>query len=254
MLLKVSVITVCYNSADYIESAIQSVVAQTYADIEYIIVDGGSCDGTKEIIKSYGKAVAHFVSEPDKGIYDAMNKGLSLATGEVIGLLNSDDFYPRVDVITDVVRIFVGCPKNEIVLGNVDFVNPNNLLKPIRLFSSFKFSPWKMRFGFSPAHPAAFMRRAVYQKVGKYDSSYRIGADFEWFVRAFVVHKIGYVFLNKVIVRMREGGVSTSGVVSYWISSRELLHALRENGVYSNWVFVLMRLPIKLIHKLLRKG
>lgn len=252
--MKISIITVCYNSKAFIASAINSVITQDVGDIEYIIVDGASKDGTVSIVDSFGDCVTHFVSEPDKGIYDAMNKGLALATGDVIGILNSDDFYPNPSVIADVVQAFADNPDVDMVLGNVDFVHPDDLTRPVRFYSSFNFKPWKMRFGFMPAHPAAFIKRSAYKKVGPYTLGYKIGADFEWFVRAFLVHKLSYVKLNKTLVRMREGGVSTSGLKSYWVSSKEQLRALRENGVYSNLAIVLVRLPIKFLHKVFRKG
>lgn len=252
--MKISVITVSFNSAEFIKSAIESVLSQSYSDIEYIVIDGSSTDGTHSIIKSYSDSISHFVSEPDKGIYDAMNKGLTLATGDVIGILNSDDFYPNNNVITDVVKVFNENPSTEMVLGNVDFVSPAQLDKPIRFYSSFKFEPWKMRFGFMPAHPGAFIRRSAYEKVGDYKLGYKIAADFEWFVRAFFVQKLSYVKLNKTLVRMREGGVSTSGLKSYWVISNEVVRALKDNGIYSNLLFVLMRLPIKAFHKLTRSS
>lgn len=252
--MKISIITVCYNSEAFIASAIDSVLFQTYPNIEYIVIDGASKDGTVSTVQSYGDKITHFVSEPDKGIYDAMNKGLALASGDVIGILNSDDFYPHDNVIVQVVAAFNVNPHVDMVLGNVDFVDSENLDQPVRFYSSFNFASWKMRFGFMPAHPGAFIRRSAYEKVGNYKLGYKIGADFEWFVRALVVHRLPYVKLNQTLVRMREGGVSTSGLKSYWVSSKEQLRALRENGVVSNMLFVLIRLPIKFFHKVFRKG
>lgn len=248
--MKISIITVCYNSQVFIASAIDSVLSQSYSNIEYIIIDGNSKDTTVSIIQSYGHEVTNFISEPDKGIYDAMNKGLSLATGDVIGILNSDDFYTHENVIHQVAQTFEQNSNIDMLFGNVDFVKPENLSFPVRFYSSFDFSPWKMRFGFMPAHPAAFIRRSSYEKVGFYTMGYKIGADFEWFVRALMVHRLSYVKLNQTLVRMREGGASTSGLESYWLSSKEQLHALHSLGVYSNWLFVLIRLPIKFFQKL----
>jgi glycosyltransferase involved in cell wall biosynthesis len=228
-------------------------LSQSHDDIEYIIIDGNSKDNTVPIVKSYDDRVITLISEPDKGIYDAMNKGLSLATGDVIGILNSDDFYPHSDVLAQVVQAFEQNPNVDMVLGNVDFVKVDNLDLPVRFYSSFGFSPWKMRFGFMPAHPAAFIKRSAYEKIGSYTLGYKIGADFEWFVRALMVQRLSYVKLNQTLVRMREGGVSTSGLKSYWLSSKEQLRALRSNGVYSNWLFVLTRLPIKFLQKVFKK-
>lgn len=252
--MKVSIITVAWNSARTVEDALDSVLNQTYKNIEYIIIDGGSSDGTVEIVQGYAHKIHKFVSEPDKGIYDAMNKGISLATGDLIGVLNSDDFYPNNNVISDVVKLFQSNQASDMVLGNVDFVSPTDLTSPVRFYSSFRFSPWKMRFGFMPAHPGAFIRRSAYKKVGSYKLGYKIGADFEWFVRAFLVNKLSYVKLNKNLVRMQEGGVSTSGLKSYWIISNEVVRALRENSIYSNLFFVFLRLPIKAFHKLTRSA
>lgn len=250
--MKISIITVCYNSAQFLESAITSVLSQTHPHIEYIVIDGGSTDGTLAILSDYSEQVAHLISETDQGIYDAMNKGLALASGDVIGILNSDDFYPHENVISEVVSTFETSPLVDMILGNVDFVSPEDLTKPIRFYSSFKFEAWKMHFGFMPAHPGGFIRRSAYEKVGDYKLGYKIGADFEWFVRAFLVHKLSYIKLDKTLVRMREGGVSTSGFKSYLISTNEILCALRNNGIYSNLFFVLIRLPIKAFQKMIR--
>jgi glycosyltransferase involved in cell wall biosynthesis len=252
--MKISIVTVCYNSESFIRSAIDSVLSQSHLDIEYIVIDGGSTDETINIVRSYGEKISTYVSEPDMGIYDAMNKGLALATGEVIGMLNSDDFYPNQNVITQVVKTFDANPNTHMVLGNVDFVKPDNLNRVVRIYSSFNFSSWKMRFGFMPAHPSAFIKRSAYEKVGNYKLGYKIGADFEWFIRAFMVKKLSYVKINKALVRMRQGGISTSGLKSNWITSNDMTRALCENAIYSNMLFVLIRLPIKYIQKIFRKG
>jgi glycosyltransferase involved in cell wall biosynthesis len=251
--LKVSIITVCRNSESNISFAINSVLSQTYSNIEYLVIDGDSKDSTMSIVHSYGDDISYSLSEPDRGIYDAMNKGLELATGDVICFLNSDDFYLHAKVIEQVAEVFNENLNSEMVFGNVDFVCPFDLKRSIRAYSSFNFSPSYMRFGFMPAHPATFIRRRAYKKVGGYKLGYKIGADFEWFVRALVVHRLPYVKLNQTLVRMREGGVSTSGLKSYLLSSKELLIALLSNGVYSNMLFILTRLPIKFFHKIFRK-
>jgi glycosyltransferase involved in cell wall biosynthesis len=243
--MKVSIITVCFNSAKYINSAIRSVLDQNYNNIEYIIIDGGSNDETISIIESYTGKVDRVVSEPDNGIYDAMNKGVMLATGDIIVLLNSDDYYYDEDVVTNVVKWFTCHPSADVVIGSVDFVHANNLSKPVRLFSSMSFSPWKMRYGFGPAHPAAFIRRSAYGTVGLYSDTFKNAGDFDWFLRAFLVHGLTYVLLDKTLVRMRDGGVSTSGWRSWWVSSNEILKSLKRNKIYSNLFFVLVRLPFK---------
>ncbi len=251
--MKVSIITVCYNSSEFIRSAIESVLTQTYPDVEYIIIDGGSNDGTLPIINEYSSQLSHIVSEPDKGIYDAMNKGIALATGDVIGILNSDDFYLDSHSVSDVMEMFHSQPKVDMVLGNIDFVKPFKLSEPVRLYSAYRFSPWKLRFGVMPAHPGTFIKKIVYEKYGLYKVDYQSGADFDIFVRMLLIHKLSYVKLNKVLVRMRLGGVSTLGFKSYIISTNEMLRSLNENQVYSNLLMVLLRLPVKFTQRMLFK-
>lgn len=251
--MRISVITVVFNNVDHISGAIESVLSQDYPLIEHVIIDGGSTDGTIDVIKKYEDQISVFLSEPDDGIYNAMNKGVALATSDVIGILNSDDFYQNEYVLADVVKVFEQNPGVDMVLGNVDFVSSSNLDHPVRLYSSYNFVPWKMRFGFMPAHPATFIRRSAYEKIGQYKNNYKIAADFEFFVRAFLVRKCKYTKINKTLVRMREGGVSTSGLKSHWVITKEELKALHENGIYSNYLFVLLRLPIKFSQKVFHK-
>ena len=247
-LISVSIITVCYNSSRYVRTAIESVLSQSYPNIEYIIIDGGSADGTLSILKSY-KNISCVISEPDKGIYDAMNKGIARASGDVIGILNSDDFYPHSEVVTDVVDVFINNPDIDMVLGNVDFVQNNDLTRVVRRYSVKYFLPWHLRFGFMPPHPGAFIKKSAYKQVGQYKLGYKIGADFDMFVRMLLVQNLSYKKLKKTLVRMRLGGVSTSGLESYITSTKEMQRSLRENKIYSNLVMVLMRLPIKFFQK-----
>lgn len=251
--MKISIITVCFNAEKTLLATIRSVQQQDYDDIEYIVIDGGSSDGTVGIAGQCSNVITSLISEPDGGIYDAMNKGIDIASGDVIGILNADDFYPNSHVLSDVVENFKGDSKVSMVLGNVDFVSSDNLDKSIRNYSSFKFEPWKMRFGFMPAHPAAFIRSSAYKYVGNYKLGYKIGADFDMFVRMLVVEKLSYIKVNQTFVRMRLGGVSTSGVSSYITTTKEILRSLKENKVYSNCVMVLMRLPIKFLQVLFLK-
>lgn len=243
--MKVSIITVCFNSESTIRDTIKSVLVQTYADIEYIIIDGKSTDRTLDIIQEYQEKIAKVVSEADKGIYDAMNKGIALATGDVIGILNSDDFYKTSEVITEVVDAYLKSPNAKMVLGGIDFVNQDNLTKPIRCYKATNFKPWKVRFGLTPPHPGSFIRREVYETVGLYKLNYKIAADFDFFVRTLVARKLTFITVNSIWVRMRIGGVSTSGLQSYKITTQEMLRSFKENGLYTNLLFILLRLPIK---------
>lgn len=249
--MKISVITVCFNSAKTIRTAVESVLAQNYKDVEYIVIDGGSTDDTLKILNEYQDAITHIVSEPDSGIYDAMNKGIGLATGVFIGILNSDDFYPHNYVMDEVADAHMNHPGVEMLLGGVDFVSSGNLTKVIRHYPSLPFKPWKLRFGLMPPHPGAFIKKTAYKKIGLYKVTYKIGADFDFFVRAFLSHGLLYKSLDRHWVRMRVGGVSTSGFSSYRVTTFEMLRSFKENGLYTNIVFVLLRLPIKKLQMLM---
>ena len=245
--MKISIITVCYNSAATLEDAIISVLAQSHTDIEHIIVDGGSTDGTSSILKKYEGRVAKIVSEPDEGIYDAMNKGINLATGDAIGLLNSDDFYASNDVIENLVNAFN--QEADMVIGDVALVDRLNVQKRLRYVSGSGFVPWLLRFGWMPPHPATFIRRNIYETFGHYKTDFDIAADYEFFVRTLMVGRIRTVHTSKVLVTMRDGGASTGGFRSTLIISREILRALRENRIYSNPLFVWSRLPLKFVRQ-----
>jgi len=235
--MKVSIITVTLNSEDTIKDAINSVLKQTYQDIEYIVIDGKSVDSTVEIIKSYGGKVDKFLSEPDKGIYDAMNKGISLATGDVVGILNSDDFYIDENVIEKVVKTF---EEKEVdsLFANLIFVRPNNLEKTVRLYNSSQFNPSKFAYGWMPAHPTFFVKRAFYEEYGLFKTDYRIAADFELLVRFLFKHRISYYYLDDIIIKMRTGGVSTRNFRSNWILNKEIIRACFENGIKTNMLKV----------------
>ncbi|NRA15612.1 MAG: glycosyltransferase [Oceanospirillaceae bacterium] len=251
--MKISIITVCYNSEPYIKVAIESVLFQSYADIEYIVIDGGSTDETLDLLNQYTDRITHIVSEPDKGIYDAMNKGIDLASGDIIGILNSDDFYPRSDVIANVVNAFKNNVDTDMVFGNVDFVAVNDLSKAVRVYSTQRFVPWKLRFGFMPPHPGAFIKKSVYDRVGQYKLGYKIAADFDMFIRMLLIHDFSFAIINQTSVRMRLGGISTAGLGSNLIATNEMVRALKENNIYSSGLLVSFRLPVKLFQLLLVK-
>jgi glycosyltransferase involved in cell wall biosynthesis len=245
--MNVSIVTVCYNSEATIRDTIESVLAQTYPDIEYIIVDGASSDGTMTIVDEYKDRIAMVISEPDKGIYDAMNKGIQMSTGNIVGILNSDDFYQNNDVVRDVVCKFDSFPESDLVFGDVVFVAPDNLEKIIRFYRSGHFKPWKLRFGWMPPHPSTFVKRSAYDLVGLYSLDFKISSDYEMFVRLFLINKLQFSRINKVLVKMRAGGVSTAGIKSRFLLNKEIVKACRKNGVYTNLMFVLSKLPFKLM-------
>lgn len=245
--MKISIITVCYNSELTIRDTIESVLTQNYDDIEYIIIDGGSNDETINIVKKYGERINTFISEPDEGIYDAMNKGVRLASGEVIGILNSDDFFEYPNVINDVVSQFYSSPESAFVFGDVVIVEPTNKQNIVRFYSSKKFRSWKLRFGWMPPHPATFIKRSVYKEIGNYSLDYTIAADYELFVRMLMVKKLNFSRINKVLVRMRAGGLSTSGIKSSFLLNAEIVKACKSNGIYTNLLFLLFKIPFKLL-------
>jgi len=243
--MKESVITVCYNSAETIVSTIRSVISQTYNDIEYIIVDGGSTDNTLQIVEKYKEHVDVLISEPDKGIYDAMNKGVNVASGDIVGILNSDDFYETENSINSIVSEFND--DVNIVFGDMVYVNAYDLKKVIRFYSLPNFAPWKLRFGWMPPHPATFIRKDIYNKYGIYKTDYKISADYEIFVRFLLLNKLSFKYVNKTIVRMRAGGVSTSGLKSSIQLNKEIVRACMENKVYTNFIFLMTKVPFKLL-------
>jgi len=231
--MKVSIVTVCFNSEKYIADCIDSVLRQEYKNIEYIIIDGNSTDRTVDIIKSYKNRISKFISEPDKGIYDAMNKGIRLSTGKIIGILNSDDYFADNQVIGKVVDAF----KNENIdalYGDVRFINPDNPEKTIRYYSSknFKFSSFK--YGIMPAHPSFYIKRIFFEKFGYYRTDYKIASDFELMLRFFSHSEMKLNYIPMTFVTMRMGGVSTQDFNSQIILNKEILRACKENNLKTN--------------------
>ncbi|WP_129594592.1 glycosyltransferase family 2 protein [Seramator thermalis] len=243
--MKISIITATYNSEATIKDTLESVNAQTYPDIEHIIVDGASKDNTLDLVKKYGKRVSLIISEPDKGIYDAMNKGIKAATGDVIGILNSDDFFTSEDVISAIVFAF---ENNDIdaVYGDVHYVNPENLNKCVRYYSSAVFKPSLFKFGLMPAHPSFYVKRSCYEKYGVYSLDYQIASDFDLLVRFLHIHKIKYKYLKKDFVTMRNGGVSTKNLNSKMILNQEGAKACKKYGIRTNPLLISLKYLYKI--------
>ena len=249
--MKISIITVCYNSSLFIRSAIESVFNQSHSDIEYIVIDGRSNDGTIDIINEYADRIAHVVSEPDKGIYDALNKGLALADGEVIAFLHSDDLYFDNNVISKVVAIFSD-DSIDVVYGDVYFFSDSNVTKVRRRYRSDKLSESNLAWGKMPAHPAMFIRRRIYEEIGYFETDFKIAADYEFLCRLVHYANLKPVQLSSVLVRMRLGGVSTAGLRSTILLNKEVFRAIRKNGIYTNIFMLLSKYPFKILQFLRR--
>lgn len=249
--MKISIVTACYNSAATIASTLRSVATQTYTDIEHLIIDGQSSDKTMQVVNAYCHSKLIFSSEPDGGIYDAINKGVKRSTGEVIGILNSDDFYVNENVLDEVATAFVTDPTLDVVLGDVDFVKSGDLKTPVRVYRASGFKLWMFRFGFMPPHPAVFVRKSAYDRVGFYKKEYRIAADFDFLLRLLLIDGAKYQATGKHWVRMLTGGASTSGWRSNFVITKEIKLSLRENRVFSNVLMLLPRLPIKFFNQII---
>lgn len=243
--MKVSIITVSFNSAKTIADTIESVLSQDFPEIEYIVVDGGSTDGTVDIIRQNELRISQWISEKDWGMYDAMNKGIAMATGDVIGILNSDDVYMNTHVISDLMRL-MQTQKTEVVFADLILVDSSDQNKVIRYYDSGHFHPRKFRFGWMPAHPTVFVKRGLYQRVGKFSTTYQIAADYEMLIRMLAIENATYAYHPKPVVRMRAGGASTSGISRNWILNQEIIRACKENGIYTNLFMLLLKVPAKL--------
>lgn len=251
--MKVSIITVSYNSEKTIRDTIQSVLSQDYPDIEYIVIDGGSTDGTMDVVSQYRQHISKVVSEPDQGIYDAMNKGIALAEGGVIGFLNSDDIYASSSSVSELMAP-INAQGVDAAFADLIVVNAVDTEKVVRYYDSSYFSPKKFRFGWMPAHPTFFAKKSAYSLAGKYSLDYQIAADYEMLVRMLYVHQLKYAYIRKPLVKMRKGGASSASLRSNWILNCEIVRACRSNGIFTALPIVLLKIPQKLIGKFWKRG
>ena len=245
--MKITIVTTTYNSADTVRHTFESVLAQTHKDIEYWVIDGGSEDDTLGLIKEYEPLFdgrMKWISEPDDGLYDALNKGISRATGDVVGILNSDDFYTSPTVLEQVAAGF--SDDVDAVYGDIHFVRPSDLGKCVRYYSSKLFRPWALRFGFMPAHPSFYVRREVYERCGGYALDYKLAADYDMMVRLFYKEKIRCRYLSVDMVTMRTGGMSTKNVRNRLLLTKEDVKACRRYGLYSNFLMCSCKYAVKL--------
>ena len=227
--LKISVITAVFNSRDTVVSALDSVLSQTHADTELIIIDGGSTDGTLDLLADYIEHAATFVSERDEGIYDALNKGIRLATGDVVGFLHSDDLMAETSVLKRVADAFDD-PDVDAVYGDLVYVRQGDPTQIVRSWKSGQFTPNQLGWGWMPAHPTFYVRRKIYERLGGFDLSYRIAADYDCMLR-FLVSGIRTTYIPHLLVRMRVGGVSNRSLGNLLVKSKEDYRALRNNGL-----------------------
>ena len=245
----ITVITVVFNGASVIADAIRSVINQTYDNVEYIIIDGGSTDGTQKVIKEYEHAIDYWVSEKDAGIYDAMNKGLALARGDYIGMLNSDDYFANPSVLeTIVTRLKSG--NVDAVFSCLDIIDPANQMRVLRKYRISNFSSFMLRIGVMPPHPTFYCKRSCYENAGPYRTDYRIAADFEMLVRLLLKYQVTWEFIDETTVNMRSGGLSSSGIKSNWVVNREIVRACTENGLYTNMFMLALKLPVRLMERI----
>jgi len=253
--MKISLITACCNSASTIRTAIKSVLSQKGVDIEYIVVDGGSKDGTVDIIKEYSTRSTRstrfefrWLSEHDEGMYDAINKGINMATGDVVGILNADDVLESEDALAHVAAAFT--PDIDAVYADIRFVK-DDLQTTSRYYSAKHWKPWMLQWGKMPPHPSVYIRRGLFDKYGLYKLGYDIAADYELLIRYLRMAKLKTCYLNECLVRMRMGGKSTRGWKSFMTLNKEIVRGNRENGYFCCFPMLLPKYFFKIFEFIL---
>jgi glycosyltransferase involved in cell wall biosynthesis len=243
--MKVSVVTVCFNSAATIGDTLDSVRRQTHPDIEHIVVDGSSTDATMSVVRNHATASTVIVSEPDRGIYDAMNKGIRLASGAVVGILNADDVLVDDTTISRLVADFEAHGADvDGLYGDIVHVDRDDLSVVTRYSCAKRFARWQIRFGLMFPHPGFYVRRELYERFGLYKLGYRVSADFELMAR-FMGRGARLAYHPHVVVKMREGGISTTGLWWRLHQNLEIVRACRENGIRTNIALISLKLPSK---------
>lgn len=248
---KVSIITAVYNNRDTISQAIESVLYQDYPNIEYIVVDGNSTDGTVEIIRRHQGKITKWISEPDKGVYDAMNKGLRLATGDVIGILNSDDFYQDATIIGKVVKVFIE-HQPDALYGDLLYVEAANTQNIVRYWQAKPYQENIFLMGWMPPHPTFFVKREIYNQFGVFDTRLRSSADYELMLRLIHKHKIRLAYLPEILVKMRTGGISNKSLKNRLLANQEDYRAWKMNGLRPAFYTVWLK-PIRKLFQYLAK-
>jgi len=248
--LSVSIITVVFNNVVYLRGAVESVLSQDYPFVEYIIIDGGSNDGTLDIIEEYRDKVSVFLSEPDDGIYDALNKGVNVAKGDVIAILHSDDIFCDEYVVSDMMKKMFDT-KSEFCFSDMVIIDGLSN-KVLRYYMASYFSRWMFRIGWMPPHPTCFIKKSLFSEVGLYSLEYKVAGDFDFLLRIFYSRDINWSYLDRITVKMRQGGVSNSGLMSKKIIAKEINQSLHSNNVWSLSIFQLGRYFIRLLELLVK--
>lgn len=228
--MKVSIITVTFNSAKYLTDCIDSVRSQDYNDIEHIIIDGGSTDGTVSIIRRYESYISTWISEPDRGMYDAINKGIALATGDIIGILNSDDMFASADVISQIAQCFEETGTDS-VYGDLVYVDPDNTQKVFRYWKGLPYNRGRFKTGWMPAHPTFYIKRTLIEAHGPYENHYFTAADYEFMARYLYLLKVSSFYLPRMIVKMRNGGISNGNIYRRLRANRRDYLAMKKNNI-----------------------
>lgn len=248
--MKISIITVSYNSDQTISDTIKSVLIQSYKNIEYIVIDGLSNDNTIKIIKEYEskfEGKLKWISEKDNGIYDAMNKGITMASGDIIGILNSDDFFTSPFIIESIAKVLNNNKNIDAIYGDVHFVKSEDISQCVRYYSSKIFRRSLMRIGLIPAHPTFYCKKECFLKYGLYKSNYAICADFDLLLRFVYINNISIKYIQLDMVAMRAGGASTNGIKSHITIMKEHLRSFKENHLYTNALILSLRYLYKLM-------
>jgi glycosyltransferase involved in cell wall biosynthesis len=243
--MKVSIITATLNSSKYLSDCINSVARQNYKNIEHIIVDGKSTDGTVKIIRQHSKSITNWISETDRGMYDAINKGLQMATGDIVGILNSDDMFASADSV----RTIVDCFENsdtDTVYGNLVYVDAANTQKVLRYWKGISYKRSRFRYGWMPAHPTFYMRRELIEQYGGYENHFFTAADYEFMARYLFLHKVSSQYIDSMLVKMRSGGISNITLKSRFRANRRDFLAMKKNHIPFSFAVSILKPLIKI--------